>query len=81
MKFSQIVFEAKDVKSFQKAIKELVLKDNKAKSLLQAFRKDDDKMVDYIDYIMGKHTKDLDKLMKEFNINYDEAIDIIAKGI
>lgn len=81
MNFAKMVLETKDTKSFQKEFKELLNKDTKAKSLLQAFRKDDDKIVDYIDYIMSKYDKQLDTLMGEYNINYDESIDLITKGI
>lgn len=81
MDFAKLVLETKDVKSFQKEFKELISKDQKAKSLLQAFRKDDDKIVDYIDYVMSKYDKQMDSMMKQYNVNYDESIDLITKGI
>ncbi len=79
--FSQLVFESKDVKAFQKDVKTIIMADQKAINLLQAFRKDADKMVDFIDYLMSKHDTQIDSIMNKYNINYDEAIDLIVKGI
>ena len=79
--FSQLVFESKDVKAFQKDVKTIIMADQKAINLLLAFRKDADKMVDFIDYLMSKHDTQIDSIMNKYNINYDEAIDLIVKGI
>lgn len=79
--FFKIALESKDSKGFQKEFKENILKDQKAKTLLSAFKKDDEKIVDYIDYIMGKFDKEMNAMMKKYNVNYDESIDLITKGI
>jgi hypothetical protein len=81
MNFAKIVFESKDVIKFKAELKNLVSKDPKAKTLFKAFQSDADKVVDYIDYVMSKYPKDLDALMNKTNINYDEAVDILVKGI
>lgn len=80
MKFD-FVFEQKDVKKFTVALKDMLKSDQKAKSLFQDFKKDKDKIVDYIDYVMSKYTHKLDKMMKEYNVDYEEAIDLLTRGI
>ena len=75
------MFEQKDVEKFTTALKEMLKKDSKVKTLYQDFKKDKDKIVDYIDYVMSKYTQKLDKLMKEYGVDYEEAIDILTKGI
>lgn len=81
MNYTKLVFESKDVKSFQKDISAIMMADNKAKQLINNYRKDEDKMVDLIDYLMVRYEKQLDNMMKNYNIGYDEAIDLIVKGI
>lgn len=81
MNYTKLVFESKDVKSFQKDISAIMMADNKAKQLINNYRKDEDKMVDLIDYLMIKYEKQLDNAMKNYNIGYDEAIDLIVKGV
>lgn len=81
MNFTKLVFEAKDVKSFLKDINSIVMADSKAKQLVMNFKRDEDKMVDLIDYLMVKYEKQIDNMMKNYNIGYDEAIDLIVKGI
>jgi hypothetical protein len=79
MKLSEIVFESKDIKSFKSDIKDLLMKDQKAKQLFQQYRKDEDKMVDFIDYVMSKYSKQIESSMKDNNINYDESVDLLLK--
>ena len=81
MNFQKIVFESKDINTFKSELKDLVSKDIKAKTLFKAFQKDQDKVVDYIDYVMSKYPKELDSLMKKTNIGYEETLDILIKGI
>lgn len=81
MNYTKLVFEAKDVKSFMKDINSIVMADSKAKQLVMNFKRDEDKMVDLIDYLMVKYEKQIDNMMKNYNIGYDEAIDLIVKGI
>lgn len=81
MNYTKLVFEAKDVKSFLKDINSIVSADSKAKQLVNNFKRDEDKMVDLIDYLMVKYEKQIDNMMKNYNIGYDEAIDLIVKGI
>jgi hypothetical protein len=81
MNYTKLVFEAKDVKSFLKDINSIVMADSKAKQLVMNFKRDEDKMVDLIDYLMVKYEKQIDNMMKNYNIGYDEAIDLIVKGI
>jgi hypothetical protein len=73
------VFESKDIKSFKSDIKDLLMKDQKAKQLFQQYRKDEDKMVDFIDYVMSKYSKQIESSMKDNNINYDESVDLLLK--
>ncbi len=80
MDFNKIVFEAKDVKGFTSDFKELTKQDAKLSQLLRTFKKDEDKIVDYIDYVMSKYGKHLDQLMKKYNIGYDESIELMIKG-
>jgi alpha/beta superfamily hydrolase len=79
MDFLKLVFESKDVKAFRKDIQDIIKSDSKARQLQQSYRKDEDKIVDFIDHFFSKHADKLDEIMKEYNINYDEAVDIIAK--
>ena len=82
MDFSRLILETKDTKGFQKEFKEIIFnKDNKVKSLFNSFKKDDEKIVDYIDYVMGKYDKEMNSLMKKHNVDYDESINLITKGI
>lgn len=81
MNYTKLVFEAKDVKSFLKDINSIVMADSKAKQLVMNFKRDEDKMVDLIDYLMVKYEKQIDNMMKNYNIGYEEAIDLIVKGI
>lgn len=81
MNYTKLVFETKDIKSFLKDINSIVMADSKAKQLVMNFKRDEDKMVDMIDYLMVKYEKQIDNMMKNYNIGYDEAIDLIVKGI
>lgn len=70
--YKNIVMEAKDLKAFKSEMKKIIDNDTKASKLRQAYKKDSDKIVDLVDYLLGKYEKEVSKLMKQDNINYDE---------
>lgn len=77
MKLSEIVFESKDLKGFTVDFKEIIKDDNKFYSLLSAYKKDQDKMVDLIDYTISKYKNNLESLMKKYYLTYDDVIEVI----
>lgn len=79
MNYKNLLCEKKDLKEFSKALAELVNNDIKASKLKQAFKKDDTKIVDYIDYILSYKDKEIENIMKEFSVNYDEMVDALGK--
>lgn len=81
MHYTKIIFEARDEKTFTQKIKELLKSDKKAQDLYKEYTQEADKLVDYIDYVMGKYEKKLDQWMKEYDITYNKAVDILSKGI
>jgi uncharacterized protein YllA (UPF0747 family) len=80
MNFTKIVFESKDIRAFQQDLKDLVNSDSKARNLLNDYRKNRERIVDYVDYLMSKHDTDIERMMNDYNIDYEEAVDLIAKG-
>ena len=76
--YKNVICEAKDLKAFTTSIKELIKSDTKASKFKQAFLKDNEKIVDLIDYMLGKHEKEVTTLMKIHNANYDELIKAIG---
>lgn len=80
MNFTKIVFESKDIHAFRQDLKDLVNSDSKARNLLNDYRKNRERIVDYVDYLMSKHDTDIERMMKDYNIDYEEAVDLIAKG-
>lgn len=72
-----MVMETKDVKSLKESFLELVKNDGKYKTLFNDYKKDTEKMVELIDYIMEKYKEELKKFLKEYNVEYEDVIDVI----
>ena len=75
--YFQMVMETKDVKSLKESFLELVKNDGKYKTLFNDYKKDTEKMVELIDYIMEKYKEELKKFLKEYNVEYEDVIDVI----
>ena len=75
--YFQMVMETKDVKSLKESFLELVKDDGKYKTLYNDYKKDTEKMVELIDYIMEKYKEELKKFLKEYNVEYEDVIDVI----
>lgn len=75
--YFQMVMETKDVKSLKESFLELVKNDSKYKTLFNDYKKDTEKMVELIDYIMEKYKEELKKFLKEYNVEYEDVIDVI----
>lgn len=72
-----MVMETKDVKSLKESFLELVKNDSKYKTLFNDYKKDTEKMVELIDYVMEKYKDELKKFLKEYNVEYEDVIDVI----
>ena len=72
-----MVMETKDVKSLKESFLELVKNDGKYKTLFNDYKKDTEKMVELIDYIMEKYKEELKKFLKQYNVEYEDVIDVI----
>ena len=72
-----MVMETKDVKSLKESFLELVKNDGKYKTLFADYKKDTEKMVELIDYVMEKYKDELKKFLKEYNVEYEDVIDVI----
>ena len=72
-----MVIETKDVKSLKESFLELVKNDGKYKTLFNDYKKDTEKMVELIDYVMEKYKEELKKFLKEYNVEYEDVIDVI----
>lgn len=72
-----MVMETKDVKSLKESFLELVKNDGKYKTLYNDYKKDTEKMVELIDYIMEKYKEELKKFLKQYNVEYEDVIDVI----
>lgn len=70
--YKNIVCEAKDLKKFKAELNSLINKDVKALKLQKLFKNDNQNIVDYVDYLLSKYEKEISKLMKLHNVNYDE---------
>lgn len=77
MKFSEIIIESKDVKGFQSEFTKLTISDSKFRNLLMNYKKDQDKIVDLIDYSITTYKKELETMMKKYSLNYDDTIEAI----
>ena len=75
--YFQMVMETKDVKSLKESFLELVKNDGKYKTLYNDYKKDTEKMVELIDYIMEKYKEELKKFLKQYNVEYEDVIDVI----
>jgi len=75
--YFQMVMETKDVKSLKESFLELVKNDGKYKTLFADYKKDTEKMVELIDYVMEKYKDELKKFLKEYNVEYEDVIDVI----
>lgn len=79
MDYLKIITENKT--EFTNDLRDLVKGDMKAKNLYRAFKKDEDKIVDYIDYVLSKYYNQVQKLMNQHGIEYDEAIDQLISRV
>lgn len=75
--YFQMVMEIKDVKSLKESFLELVKNDRKYKTLFNDYKKDTEKMVELIDYIMEKYKEELKKFLKDYSVEYEDIIDVI----
>jgi len=75
--YFQMVMETKDVKSLKESFLELVKNDGKYKTLFADYKKDTEKMVELIDYVMEKYKEQLKKFLKDYNVEYEDVIDVI----
>lgn len=75
--YFQMVMETKDVKSLKESFLELVKNDGKYKTLYNDYKKDTEKMVELIDYVMEKYKEELKKFLKQYNVEYEDVIDVI----
>ena len=72
-----MVMETKDIKSLKESFLELVKNDGKYKTLYNDYKKDTEKMVELIDYVMEKYKEELKKFLKQYNVEYEDVIDVI----
>lgn len=70
--------EAKDKKGAEKAFKDLVKSDSKYKSLLAAYKKEQDQILELVEYTFKKYEKQIEKIVKDFSIDEGAMTDIIA---
>lgn len=77
MNYLKLVSESN--RSFTDQLRDLVTDDKKARQLFREFKKDNDKIVDYIDYVLSKYFRQIDHLMKRFNVDYDQMIEMIER--
>ncbi|MBO7043563.1 hypothetical protein J6W34_03340 [bacterium] len=75
--YFQMVMETKDIKSLKESFLELVKNDGKYKTLYNDYKKDTEKMVELIDYVMEKYKEELKKFLKQYNVEYEDVIDVI----
>lgn len=78
-KYFKLVTEAKDMDGFKKEYKKLVQNDNEVSKLVLNYKKDKEKMVDLIDYVIEKYKRQLNEMMKNYGLEYGEVIDIIIE--
>lgn len=78
-KYFKLVTEAKDMDGFKKEYKKLVQNDNEVSKLFLKYKKDKEKMVDLIDYVIEKYKRQLTEMMKNYGLEYGEIIDIIIE--
>ena len=74
-KYFKLVTEAKDMDGFKKEYKKLVQNDNEVSKLFLNYKKDKEKMVDLIDYVIEKYKRQLTEMMKNYGLEYGEVID------
>lgn len=77
MNYLELVSESN---SFADQLRDLIKNDKKARQLFREFKKDNDNIVEYINYVLSKYYKQIDQLMKRFKVDYDEMLEFFIKG-
>jgi len=76
--YKNVICETKDLKAFTKEIQDLIKSDSRALSHKKAFTKDNEKLVELIDYMLGKYEKEIDALMRQQDVDYDDFVEALG---
>jgi hypothetical protein len=74
------LLEKQNSKAVSKEIDDIVSGDNKYKIMLRKAKKNEDDIIEFLDYFYVKYENEIEKIAKKHKIDLDDLADIVLKG-